>query len=86
VNDSYRLLMVPGMAQCRGGDGTDRFDAIGALEQWVEQGKAPDSIVASRYSGDKVERTHPLCAYPKVAVYKGSGSADDAASFACRVK
>ncbi len=46
VNDSYRLFMVPGMAHCRGGDGTDRFDVIGALEQWVEQGKAPDSIVA----------------------------------------
>ena len=86
VNDSYRLFMVPGMGHCRGGDGTDRFDVIGALEQWVEQGKAPDSIVASRYAGDKVERTHPLCAYPKVAVYNGSGSTDDAANFACRVK
>jgi feruloyl esterase len=86
VNDSYRLFMVPGMGHCRGGDGTDRFDVIGALEQWVEQGKAPDSIVASRYAGDKVERTHPLCAYPKVAVYKGAGSTDDAANFACRVK
>jgi len=86
INDSYRLFMVPGMGHCRGGDGTDRFDVIGALEQWVEQGKAPDSIVASRYAGDKVERTHPLCAYPKVAVYKGTGSTDDAANFACRVK
>ncbi len=41
VNDSYRLFMVPGMGHCRGGDGTDRFDAIGALEQWVEQGEGP---------------------------------------------
>ena len=86
VNDSYRLFMVPGMGHCRGGDGTDRFDVIGALEQWVEKGKAPDSIVASRYAGDKVERTHPLCPYPQVAVYKGTGSADDAANFACKVR
>jgi feruloyl esterase len=86
VNDSYRLFMVPGMAHCRGGDGTDRFDVIGALEQWVERGKAPDSIVAARYAGDKVERTRPICPYPQVAVYKGTGSTDDAANFACKVK
>jgi feruloyl esterase len=70
VNDSYRLFMVPGMAHCRGGDGTDRFDPI----------------VASRYAGDQVERTRPLCPYPQVAVYKGTGSTDDAVNFACRVK
>jgi len=86
VSGSYRLFMVPGMAHCRGGDGTDRFDAIRALEQWVEQGKAPDSITAARYAGDKVERTRPLCPYPQVAVYKGSGSTDDAANFSCRVR
>jgi len=86
VNDSYRLFMVPGMAHCRGGDGTDRFDAISVLEQWVEKGRGPDSIIASRYVGDKVERTHPLCPYPQVAVYKGTGSTDDAANFACKVR
>jgi tannase/feruloyl esterase len=86
VNDSYRLFMVPGMAHCRGGDGTDRFDAISVLEQWVEKGKGPDSIIASRYVGDKVERTHPLCPYPQAAVYKGTGSTDDAANFACKVR
>jgi len=86
VNDSYRLFMVPGMGHCRGGDGTDRFDVIGAMEQWVEKGKAPDSILASRYAGGKVERTRPLCPYPQVAVYRGNGSTDDAASFACKVR
>jgi feruloyl esterase len=86
VNDSYRLFMVPGMAHCRGGDGTDRFDVIGALEQWVEKGKGPDSIIASRYAGDKVDRTRPLCPYPQVAVYKGTGSTDDAANFACKMR
>ena len=85
VNDSYRLFMVPGMAHCRGGDGADRFDPISALEQWVEKGKGPESIIAAHYGGDKVERTRPLCPYPQVAVYKGAGSTDDAASFACKV-
>jgi feruloyl esterase len=86
VNDSYRLFMVPGMAHCRGGDGTDRFDVISVLEQWVEKGKGPESIIASRYVGDKVERTRPLCPHPQIAVYKGTGSTDDAANFACKVR
>jgi feruloyl esterase len=86
VSESYRLFMVPGMAHCRGGDGTDRFDPISALEQWVEKGKAPESIIATRYIGEKVDRTRPLCPYPQSAVYKGSGSTDDAANFVCKVR
>ena len=86
INDSYRLFMVPGMSHCRGGDGTDRFDPVAALEQWVEKGKAPDSITAARYAGDKAERTRPLCPYPQVAVYKGSGSTDQAENFSCRAQ
>jgi feruloyl esterase len=86
VNDYYRLFMVPGMAHCRGGDGTDRFDVISAMEQWVEKRKAPESIIASRYADDKPDRTRPLCPYPQVAAYKGSGSTDDAASFVCKAK
>ena len=86
VNDSYRLFMVPGMAHCRGGDGTDRFDVISAMEQWVEKRKAPESIIASRYADDKPDRTRPLCPFPQVAAYKGSGSTDDAASFVCKAK
>jgi feruloyl esterase len=86
VNDSYRLFMVPGMAHCRGGDGTDRFDVISAMEQWMEKRKAPESIIASRYADDKPDRTRPLCPYPQVAAYKGSGSTDDAASFVCKAK
>jgi feruloyl esterase len=86
IDGSYRLFTVPGMAHCSGGDGTDRFDTISALEQWVEKSKAPDSITASRYAGDKVERTRPLCPYPQVAVYKGSGSTDQAENFNCRAQ
>ena len=83
VQYSYRLFMVPGMAHCRGGEGPDVFDSLAALEQWVEKKKAPDQIVASRIQDGKVERTRPLCPYPRVAQYKGSGSVDDAANFVC---
>jgi feruloyl esterase len=84
VRDNARLFMVPGMNHCGQGPGTTTFDMLAALEQWVEQGKAPDSIAASRVAGGKTERTRPLCAYPQVAAYKGSGSTDDAASFTCK--
>jgi feruloyl esterase len=84
VAGSYRLFMVPGMAHCGGGTGTSTFDMVTALEQWVEGKKAPDSIPASRVEGGKIVRTRPLCAYPQVATYKGSGSTDDAASFSCK--
>jgi feruloyl esterase len=81
---SIRLFMVPGMNHCRGGDGTDTFDAIGTLDQWVENGKAPQQIVASHRANGGADRTRPLCPYPQIAVYKGSGSTDDAASFSCK--
>jgi feruloyl esterase len=81
---SIRLFMVPGMRHCRGGDGTDTFNAVAALDQWVTSGKPPTSIAASRVREGKVDRTRPLCAYPQFAVYKGSGSLDDAANFECR--
>jgi feruloyl esterase len=84
VNDSYRLFMVPGMGHCGGGDGTSTFDMVSALDQWVEQGKAPDQIVASKVVSGAVIRTRPLCPYPQVATYKGSGSTDDAANFSCK--
>ena len=83
-DDSYRLFMVPGMAHCGGGDGTSTFDMLTALEQWVEQGKAPDKIIASRVRQGRTDRTRPLCPWPQTAVYEGSGSTDDAANFSCR--
>jgi len=62
-------------------------DMVRALVRWVEQGIAPDKIIATKYVNDDpaqgVVRTRPLCAYPKVAVYDGSGSPDEAASFVC---
>jgi feruloyl esterase len=85
VQDSYRLFMVPGMAHCGGGEGTSSFDMLGALEQWVEAKKAPDQILASRVRKGKVDRTRPLCPYPQIAKYGGTGSIDDAANFACEL-
>jgi hypothetical protein len=95
-----RLYMVPGMEHCGGGAGPnafgqagtpndDRFHSIdAALEAWVEQGTAPDRIIATKYrvNTDRksgIVRTRPLCPWPQVAKYKGSGSTDDAASFVC---
>jgi feruloyl esterase len=80
----YRLFMAPGMDHCAGGAGPSRFDALEALDAWVETGRPPDTIVASRLNkAGVVDRTRPLCPYPKVAVYRGEGSTDDAASFTC---
>ncbi|HYM21839.1 MAG TPA: tannase/feruloyl esterase family alpha/beta hydrolase, partial [Vicinamibacterales bacterium] len=87
AKDAMRLFMVPGMGHCNGGDGTDAFDMQSAIERWVEQGKAPDRIEASHATpspGGRVDRMRPLCPYPQEAVYKGSGSIDEAASFECR--
>jgi feruloyl esterase len=78
-----RLFMVPGMFHCRGGLGADRFDALAALIGWVERNDAPDRIEASRIENGRVVRTRALCPYPQVARYRGKGSTDDAASFAC---
>ena len=82
--DSMRLFMAPGMNHCRGGEGPNSFDAMGALERWVEQGQAPNRIDATHTTGDKVDRSRPLCAYPNVARYTGTGSINEAANFTCR--
>ncbi len=84
VSANYRLFMVPGMGHCGGGDGASNFDMVSVIEQWVEQNKAPERIVAERRADGAIERTHPLCPYPETAHYKGSGSTDDAANFVCK--
>jgi feruloyl esterase len=80
---AMHLYMVPGMAHCGGGDGPNSFDMVTALEQWVEHGKAPAEIIATHSTDGKADRTRPLCPYPQVAKYKGSGSTDEASNFAC---
>src|SRR5262249_2730366 len=84
ADSSVRLYMVPGMSECNGGPGTDTFDMMATMQQWVEQKKAPKEVIASRVEYDKVVRTRPLCPYPQVATYKGKGSTDEAANFICK--
>jgi tannase/feruloyl esterase len=85
ASDFVRVFAVPGMQHCAGGPATDQFDAFGALVSWVEKGMAPDQIVArSGAASPWPGRTRPLCAYPKIARYKGKGSLEEASSFECR--
>jgi feruloyl esterase len=78
--DNMRLFLAPGVLHCGGGAGPDRFDALTALEQWVEQGKAPASMIATKANSPL---SRPLCPYPQVAKYKGSGDPNDAGNFQC---
>ena len=97
ASDFARYFPVPGMAHCSGGAATDRFDGLSALVKWVEQGDAPDQLFASsRGAGNTAgvnadvpvawspTRTRPLCPYPAVTRYKGTGDVEDAGNFACR--
>jgi feruloyl esterase len=86
AKDFFILYMVPGMAHCQipPGVGPDNFDLLTALEDWVEKGVTPKQIVASQLGKEKqIVRTRPLCPYPEVPKYKGTGSTDDAAGFIC---
>ena len=101
IQDFYRLFMVPGMAHCGGGPGANAFgngrngpnpsdaadDLLSALDRWVENRDAPDTIIATKYVNDDptqgIAFQRPLCPFPQIAKYKGSGSATSAASFAC---
>jgi feruloyl esterase len=83
VDEAVRLFMVPGMGHCGGGDGPNEFDAVAALERWREDGKAPLEILASQVRDGYVSRTRPLCPYPQIAKYRGTGSLDRAENFAC---
>ena len=82
---SMSLFMVPGMGHCGGGEGPNTFDMMPALEQWVEKGRTPTRVEASHSTNGRVDRTRPLCPYPQVAHYKGSGSIDVADSFVCQL-
>lgn len=86
TRDFYRLFMVPGMFHCDDGFGPNRFDAMTALINWVEGGAIPDSIHAEQISDGKVVRSRPLCPYPQISRYKGSGDVNLANSFICSAR
>jgi feruloyl esterase len=67
-SDWMRLFMVPGMGHCGGGPGITTFDSIGTLEQWVEKGVAPDTMLGKGAQG----MTRPLCPYPQTAEYSAA--------------
>jgi feruloyl esterase len=76
--------MVPGMGHCSGGTSPNRFDALAALEPWVEKETAPDKMIAAQIAQGATVRTRPLCVYPQVAKWNGTGSTDEAANFTCK--
>ena len=80
ATDSVRLFLAPGVLHCGGGAGPDRFDSLTAMEQWVEKGTPPASMIATK-ANQPISR--PLCPYPQLAKYKGTGDTNDAVSFAC---
>jgi tannase/feruloyl esterase len=101
VSNFYRLFLVPGMQHCSGGPGANSFgqpftppladpdhDVIKALEAWVEQGKAPAQIIATKYTTDNPTQpalfSRPLCPYPAAARWNGTGDVSDAANWSCR--
>jgi feruloyl esterase len=77
--------MVPGMGHCGGGNGPNNFDAFSALESWVEKGVAPTQLIGTgTVVGDSTKKmTRPICAYPEISQYKGTGDPNDAANFMC---
>ncbi len=83
TTDFFRLFLVPGMFHCGDGPGPNVFETATPLSEWVEKGNAPAVLQASKVANGKVVRTRPLCVYPLVARYKGSGSVDEAANFSC---
>jgi feruloyl esterase len=99
IEDFHRLFMVPGMGHCGGGAGPNNFgqgnsvgtdperDIVAALERWVEKGIPPETLIGTgRVPGDPTKKlSRPLCVYPKIAQYKGSGDPNDASSFTCAI-
>jgi feruloyl esterase len=83
TSEFFRLFMMPGMFHCGGGVGPNLADTITPLVDWVERGIPPDRILATLRRDGKTVRTRPLCPYPQVAKYKGSGNIDDAGNFVC---
>jgi hypothetical protein len=81
--DFFRLFMIPGMPHCSGGNCPDQHDPVTAVVDWVEKGVAPETMLARQVKDGRVVRTRPLCPYPEVARYSGTGSVDDASSFRC---
>jgi feruloyl esterase len=86
VRDYSRLFLAPGVLHCSGGPGPDRVDLLSAIVTWVEDGVAPERLLASKVDeAGATLMTRPLCPYPEVAVWDGTGDTNDASSFRCQL-
>jgi feruloyl esterase len=87
LGKNARLFMAPGMYHCNQGPGPNFFDALGALERWVEKGVAPEGIVATKYTNDErtqpALRTMPLCSFPTQARYSVRRDVNSATNWSC---
>ena len=83
TQEFYRHFMAPGVAHCGGGVGPQPQNQFQAVVDWVENGQAPQTLLATKTLTGGGTQSRPLCPYPEVAKYKGSGSTDDAANFTC---
>ena len=84
--NSLALFMMPGVNHCQGGPGTDTFDKVKVMEEWVEKGVKPAQIIASHLTNGQADKTRPLCPFGQVAKYKGAGDINNAANFSCVVE
>lgn len=84
TDEFMRYYLIPGVGHCYVGDGPDVFNMLPTLQNWVEKGEAPKPIIAAQFGKDgKPVRTRPLCPFPQVSRYNGSGDINDAANFSC---
>jgi feruloyl esterase len=83
TKEFYRLFLIPGMFHCSGGVGCGTVDWLTPMVDWVEKGRAPEKLIGAHVEGGETKRTRPLCPYPEVAKYQGTGSIDDAGNFNC---
>lgn len=83
TTDFYRFFPVPGMFHCNGGPGCGDVDWLTAIVNWVEKGTAPEVLIGAHVENGQATRKRPICMYPTVAKYKGSGSIDAAENFTC---
>jgi feruloyl esterase len=97
TQDFYRLFLAPGMYHCGSGPGPNVFngvnnqggpedpehDVVSALDRWVEDGIAPDQIIATHYTNGVADNTRPMCPFPKFARYNGHGPTNEASSYFC---
>ena len=98
TDDSFKLYLVPGMDHCSGGEGAFAVDWLTPLERWVEQGEEPAALQAAHPAGAPAGApgaaappasepfTRPVCPYPQMPAYRGTGDTADAASFECKVQ